>query len=77
LASITAPTTVFVDAGLDSATFSATLPVVAVETVVPWKASLNGAFKTFTMTIKPAAILAVAFNPVSAAGGSPMTGKVT
>ena len=65
------------DAGLDSATFSATLPVVAVETVVPWKASLNGAFKTFTMTIKPAAILAVAFNPVIAAGGSPMTGKVT
>ena len=74
---ITTPSIVIVDAGLDSATFSATLPVVAVETVVPWKASLNGAFKTFTMTIKPAAILAVAFNPVSAAGGSPMTGKVT
>ena len=77
LASITAPTTVIVDAGLDSATFSATLPVVAVETVVPWKASLNGAFKTFTMTIKPASILAVSFSPVSAAGGAPMTGKVT
>ena len=74
---ITTPSIVIVDAGLDSATFSATLPVVAVETVVPWKASLNGAFKTFTMTIKPAAILAVAFNPVIAAGGSPMTGKVT
>ena len=74
---ITTPSIVIVDAGLDSATFSATLPVVAVETVVPWKASLNGAFKTFTMTIKPAAILAVAFNPVSAAGGSPMTGKLT
>lgn len=74
---ITTPSIVIVDAGLDSATFSATLPVVAVDTVVPWKASLNGAFKTFTMTIKPAAILAVAFNPVSAAGGSPMTGKVT
>ena len=74
---ITTPSIVTVDAGLDSATFSATLPVVAVETVVPWKASLNGAFRTFTMTIKPAAILAVAFNPVSAAGGSPMTGKVT
>ena len=74
---ISAPSIVIVDAGLDSATFSATLPVVAVDTVVPWKASLNGAFKTFTMTIKPAAILAVAFNPVSVAGGSPMTGKVT
>ena len=74
---ITTPSIVIVDAGLDSATFSATLPVVAVDTMVPWKASLNGAFKTFTMTIKPAAILAVAFNPVSAAGGSPMTGKVT
>ena len=74
---ISAPSIVIVDAGLDSATFSATLPVVAVDTGVPWKASLNGAFKTFTMTIKPAAILAVAFNPVSVAGGSPMTGKVT
>jgi len=77
LAGITAPATVFVDAGLDTATFPVTLPVVAVDTLVPWKASLNGAFKTLTITIKPAAILAVAFSPVSAAGGAPMTGKVT
>ena len=74
---VTAPATVTVDAGLDSATFSATLPVVSVETIVPWKARLNGSFKTVTMTIKPAAILAVTFSPVSATGGSPMTGKVT
>jgi len=77
LAGITAPSTVLVDAGLDMATFSATLPVVAVDTAVPWKATLNGAFKTFTMTIKPASILAVTFSPVSAPGGAPMTGKVT
>jgi hypothetical protein len=77
LAGITAPATVFVDAGLDTATFPVTLPVVAVDTLVPWKASLNGAFKTLKITIKPAAILAVAFSPVSAAGGAPMTGKVT
>jgi hypothetical protein len=77
LAGIIAPATVLINAGLDSATFSATLPVVSVETVVPWKASLNGAFKTFTMTIKPASILAVSFSPASAAGGSSMTGKVT
>ena len=74
---IIAPTTVVVNAGLDTATFSASLPVVAVDTVVPWKASLNGAFKTFSMTIKPAAVLAVTFSPVSAPGGAPMTGKVT
>jgi len=77
LAGISAPSTVTVDAGLDTATFSVTLPVVAADTVVPWKASLNGAFKTFTMTIKPASMLAVSFSPVSAAGGAPMTGKVT
>lgn len=77
LAGIIAPSTVTVDAGLDTATFSVTLPVVAADTVVPWKASLNGAFKTFTMTIKPALMLAVSFSPVSAAGGAPMTGKVT
>jgi hypothetical protein len=77
LAGIIAPSTVTVDAGLDTATFSVTLPVVAANTVVPWKASLNGAFKTFTMTIKPASMLAVSFSPVSAAGGAPMTGKVT
>jgi hypothetical protein len=77
LAGIIAPSTVTVDAGLDTATFSVTLSVVAADTVVPWKASLNGAFKTFTMTIKPALMLAVSFSPVSAAGGAPMTGKVT
>jgi len=77
LAGVTAPATVLVNAGSDTATFTSTLPVVDIETVVPWKASLNGAFKTFTMTIRPAAILSVAFSPVSAAGGSPMTGKVT
>ncbi len=74
---VTAPATVIVDAGLDTATFAATLPVVAVDTGVPWKARLNGAFKTFSMTIKPAAVLAVTFSPVSATGGAPMTGKVT
>ena len=74
---VVAPATVTVDAGLDTATFSATLPVVAADTLVPWKASLNGAFKTFSMTIKPAAVLAVTFSPVSAPGGAPMTGKVT
>lgn len=74
---VVAPSTVTVDVGLDTATFSASLPIVAVDTVVPWKASLNGAFKTFSMTIKPAAVLAVTFSPASAPGGAPMTGKVT
>ncbi len=74
---VIAPSSVSIDAGLDTATFTATLPVVAVDTAVPWKASLNGAFKTFTMTIKPASVLAVTFSPLSAAGGAPMTGKVT
>ena len=77
LPGIISPSTVFIGEGFDLATFVATVPTTIIDTVVPWKATLTGAFKTYTMTIKAAQLRSVAISPISVTGGLAMVGKIT
>lgn len=77
LPEIISPATVFIGEGLDTATFAATVPTTIIDTIVPWKATLAGAFKTYMMTIKAAQLQILAISPISGNGGLAMVGKIT
>lgn len=71
------PAQVIVPAGLDTITFEIDTQGVPVPTTVPITASLLGVGRTANVTLTPANLLTVTFNPPRVTGGSSSTGKVT
>jgi len=77
ISSASVPSTVLVNAGKTSATFTITTNSVNASTVAKITATLNGTSKTASLAISPAALALVSISPSSVTGGSASTGTVT
>ncbi|MFY9233481.1 MAG: hypothetical protein WAO58_03380 [Fimbriimonadaceae bacterium] len=71
------PAQVIVPAGLDTVTFNIGTEGVATPTTVPLTASLLGVGRSTNITLLPANLLSVTFDPTRVTGGTPSTGTVS
>lgn len=78
-AAASVPASVFVPAGVSSATFQVTTSPVGATTTVTISASWMGVTKTAGLTVSPAAVVlsSVAISPTAVTGGTGATGSVT
>lgn len=71
------PTSVTIPAGFSSANFAVQANSIAATTPVKVTATVNGASKTGTLTVKANVPSSLSFSPTSVTGGSSSTGTVT
>jgi len=74
---VTVPASVTINAGANSATFTASTNPVAVSTAVNVSGTYRGVTRTGKLTVNPPSLISLTLNPTSVTGGGSSTGTVT